>query len=402
MRQHLRWSDFPLEEYEHRVAKAASLMEEQGIDALLVTRQEENLRYLTGYKSCMCASKFRPQVALIPRDSSKTAALILSGREGINAEASWIEDVVFFNEKQAITEQIAEVIRAREFDKATIATELGFGQRLGMSLDQFESLRGLLPDVQWVDISPVISKLRMIKSPAEIEMVRRACQLTCQGIRAGWEALHEGMSERELAAVMCSTMIARGADFDMDFIAINAGRERHKALNSRPTSYCIAKGDLVMFDGGCHYHGYMCDTIRHAHVGPPTPEQKKWFEIVIEANKAATSAIKPGVSTGDIFRMVHEVFEKAGLASYASCIPVIGHGVGLEIHEEPTVSAPRILDRQEQELQSGMVLAIEPAIAGMGGDDWPEGFIIVENVVAVTDTGHELLTDELTCDLWIV
>lgn len=400
MRKELLFADFPIEEYKNRIARALTLMEEHAMDALLVT-QEENVRYLAGYRGIMYRSKFRPQVALIPQDLSRGAALALSGREGVNAQASWIEEVVLVEDDRDIMEQIAEVIRSRGLGGATIGTELGFGQRLGMTIAQFEALRAFLPEIKWADMSPVTRELRMVKSPAEVEMIRRACQLTCKGIRAGWEALHEGMSERELASVMCSTMIEGGADFAMDVIAINAGPQRNKALNSLPSNYRFAEGDMVMFDGGCRYYGYICDMIRQANVGPPTRKQERWFNIAIEANEAAQSGIKPGGSTTEVYRAAYQVLDKAGLTPYAWC-KVWGHGIGLELHEEPIICASETLGCEEQILRPGMVLAIEPHFAGMDGPDWPSGRFIVENNVVVTDSGYELLTDQLSNDLWVV
>ena len=126
------FAEFPPDEYAQRVTRARTLMEETGIDALLLT-QQENVRYLAGYLSLLWISKFRPLLALLPRDPSVSSTLILPGQEYGNAKTSWIEEITFYRDQEDPIGTVVNVLHKKGLKGKKVGIELGYGTRLGMA-----------------------------------------------------------------------------------------------------------------------------------------------------------------------------------------------------------------------------------------------------------------------------
>ena len=177
------YAEFPVEDYRARYAKARRMMEEDGLDALLVT-QDLNVRYFAGYLSILWCSRFRPYVALLPRDPSLGPTLILPAQEAGNAAStSWIADVVTYPDQDDPSPYIAAAIHDK-LPFGRVGTELGFGQRLGMTINQFRALEANAENVQFVNGTPLIQAVRMVKSPGEVDRLLRACEISQAGVRA--------------------------------------------------------------------------------------------------------------------------------------------------------------------------------------------------------------------------
>jgi Xaa-Pro aminopeptidase len=243
----------------------------------------------------------------------------------------------------------------------------------------------------------------MIKSPAEVERIRKACEISQIGTRAGWEALRPGITEKQLMAVVCSAMFAAGAEPGTrpSFFGMGAGPSRYKlGANAFPSDYALQQGDLVLMDGGAVFGGYVTDYIRQACVGHPTQEQQGFFEITVEANNAAIESIRPGVSGADVYEAAMAVFDRRQVRQY-TVNNIVGHGVGMDIHEVPWLGERDAVYTSGTLLQPGMVVCIEPVFARANDPDRRKGTWIVEDKVLVTQTGHEVVTASLSKDLWI-
>jgi Xaa-Pro aminopeptidase len=208
------------------------------------------------------------------------------------------------------------------------------------------------------------------------------------------------MTEKELARVMGSTMYAEGAELGTQpsFLALFGGPDRYMHVNGLASDNVLGEGDLVLIDGGAVFQGYSTDFIRQASVGEPTAEQRRYFEICVEANNAAIDAIRPGVEGADVYAAGVAVFEREGLLEY-NVLNIVGHGTGMEVHELPWLGEGGVVYTSSTVLEPGMVVCIEPVIGGM--DDWRAGCFIVEDKVLVTDTGAQVLTDALDKNLWV-
>lgn len=394
------YADFPLEEFSQRYARLITLMQREGITGIIAT-QEENVRYFTGYLTVLWISKFRPNVAILPSDTSLPAGLVLPTQERGNAEiTSWIGSPTIYPAQEPPVPHIVGALRERGLDRGRIGVELGFGQRLGMNQDQFYQLVHELPDVQFVDATPLMQAVRMLKSDAEVDRLAHACAISEAGTEAGWRVLMPGMTEREILAVMGSAMYARGAEMGTKptYLAILAG-ERWRLSNAVASDYAVKNGDLILVDGGATYRGYTCDYIRQAAVGHPTQQQQDWFEAVVEANDDAIAAVRPGVVCHDVYDAALTSLEKKGIAKFNRA-NIIGHGIGMDVHEVPWIGAPGVYT-SDTRIRSGMVVCIEPGVTAPSPKAGPPGHFIVEDIVAVTDEGTRLLTKSLPKSLWI-
>ena len=400
--KHAKFADFPFDEYRRRYARACRLMGEEGLDGLLVT-QDLNVRYFSGYKSILWSSRFRPYLCLLPRDPAIGPTLILPGQEtGNGLHTSWVHDLAIYPDQENPTPTIVEAFRAKGLTAGRVGIELGFGQRLGLHIEGFEELKRALAPLEIVNGTVVTQAVRMLKSPAEVAKIKRACEISQAGVRAGWEVLRPGIGERELVSVMGATMFGEGAELGTQptFLCLAGGPDRYRMANALASDYEITEGDIVFIDGGAVYDGYATDFIRQACLGEPRDDQRRWFEVAIEANEACIDSIRPGVTGSDVYEAGMQVFAREGLLDY-SVVNIVGHGTGMEIHELPWLGERDAVFTSGTTLQPGMVVCIEPVIAGMDGPDWRAGCFIVEQKVLVTDSGSEVLTSDLPTDLWI-
>lgn len=395
------YAEFEATEYERRYARLAALMAADDIDGALLT-QKENVRYFTGYLSVLWISNFRPLVGVVPTDPDKDAAVIVSGQERANADiTSWVDRRLAFPPQESPIEYIADALRDAGLGRARIGLELGFGQRLGMNQQQFHELQVALPDVEFVDVTPLTQAVRMLKSAPEVERIARACAISCAGVRAGWESLREGVSERELLSTMASEMFRAGAEVGTKpaFFGIQAG-ERWWLSNAVASDYRVKRGDMVLVDGGATFRGYTCDFIRQASLGPLSSAQQEWFELMVEANAATRAAIRAGVKASEVYGASLRFLDDHGVGKF-NRMNIVGHGVGADVHELPWVGESEVVYTADTQLRAGMVLAIEPGITVASAADGPEGHFIVEEILEVTDSGSRVLTGDLSPQLWV-
>jgi Xaa-Pro aminopeptidase len=393
------YADFGAPEFARRYARLRMLMELDQIDAVLLT-QEENVRYFTGYLSVLWTSKFRPFVALLPKDIGLESAVVVSHQElGNVKETSWVPRPIGFPPQDPPMPFVARAVEERGLAHGRIGLELGFGQRLGMNQQQLNELVTLLPQVEFVDATPFTQAVRMLKSQSEIERLERASAITEAGVRAGWEELREGQTERDIVRIMAARMYELGAEFGTkpSFVGILAG-DRWRLANAVASDYRVKKGDLVLVDGGATFRGYVCDFIRQASLGPLTRAQVDWFDRVIEATRVAVGAIRPGVAAHRVYEAALEYLADRGLAQ-GNRMNIIGHGIGMDIHELPWLGEAGRVYSSDTTLREGMVLSIEPGVVRWS-EDGPPGHFIVEDVVAVTPSGARVLTDQLSNEVW--
>jgi Xaa-Pro aminopeptidase len=402
-------SEFSVNEYMLRYEKARDLMEKYHIDALLLT-EGVNIRYFAGYiNQSLFDDKYFPALAILPRDSSVESTLVLG--EGYGQDTSWISDVRNFSWEKGFSTGTAnpipvvkKAIDEKGLAESTIGMELGVGMRINLGQVYFDSLKKSLSKCRIVNASDLMFEVRSTKSESEIENIKKACEITCEGYRAGFESIRKGTSEKELASVIGSTMIDKGADFGDGTIIVSSGTEKLMWWDSTPSDYRFKRGDLIMVDGGCTYKGYFSDIIRTAIIGEPTKRQKEMYDVALKANKACLEVLKPGVAIGKIWDAAAEVWRQEGLPRDFERKRIrdgegqTGHALGLDIHEPPAIFAGN-----KTTLKEGMVLAVEPWNTHNGV--WPfreaKAWYCIEDNVVITRDGYELLTP-MSKDLIII
>lgn len=389
---------FPVTEYEARYEKLRRVMEKRNLDAILVTAKE-NVVYFSGLETVGWDSKHRPLGCILPRDKGQPILVVAESLVNVAAVTSWIEDVRLWGgfKRTGIPQDpvvgIADAIKDMGLADGRIGMEMGYGTRINMSQSDFEMLKSLLPEARVIDAAEAIWELRMIKSPAEIAVMRKVCIDTCAAYETAFNAMHGGMTERELAGVILAEF-ARLTNFRPGFVGIRSGRLKYGMMNVPPfENKKLEKGDLVVVDAGATYRDYWCDMMRMASIGEPDKEAQRFFEVDLAAQRAGMAKVKPGAKAGDVCRACLDVIQEAGLGSHAPSLERVGHGLGMEVHEPPSLALG-----SEVLIQPGMILTVEPIFSDL--PNFELGNFAMEQIMLVTDRGAELLTP-FTDELWI-
>ncbi|HEX4136862.1 MAG TPA: Xaa-Pro peptidase family protein [Bryobacteraceae bacterium] len=345
---------------ETRRERAASLLGEAKLDALLVTNLH-NVRYLTGFTGSNGA-------VLLFRDGR--AVLFTDPRYTVQSQQQVNCRVVIA--KGPLTKSILQEIGR------TRAARVGFEQD-NLTVAQMEGFRkDLPPRTQLKPMTGMIERLRLIKDAVEIEKIRASIISNSGALEAALKRFRIGMKESELAAEIDYQNRKLGAESPSFDTIVAAGD--HAALpHAQPGASKIQPG-ILLIDMGAFRDGYASDMTRMVHVGPATPKYKRAYRAVLEAQLAAVDAVKPGATTHAVDRAARSILKRHGLEK--EFIHSTGHGLGLEIHE-----MPRIGRKDKTKLEAGMAITIEPGvyIEGWGG-------IRIEDTVLVTPSGCEVLT----------
>ena len=231
----------------------------------------------------------------------------------------------------------------------------------------------------FVATQDLVARLREIKDADEILKMRRAAKLGCSLFEGVLMNLSTGISENEIALAMEFEARKAGAEA-MSFETIVASGKRSALPHGRASAAKLPRRGFVTLDFGVVLDGYCSDMTRTVHMGKATPREWDVYHSVLEAQQAGVAAVVPGARCGDVDEAARSVLRKARLDKWFT--HSTGHGVGLEIHE-----GPRIAAKQEQVLEPGMVVTIEPGVY------LPDEFgVRIEDMVLVKERGHEVLT----------
>lgn len=255
------------------------------------------------------------------------------------------------------------------------------GRRIGyestVSCRLLEKWRKLAPAAKFADVSDDLSALRAVKTPEELDRLRAAEKLNCEIWRDASALFRTGMTERDMARIIQKMMIDRGegeAFSTIVSIGKNAAECHHE-----PDSTVWNGREPVLVDMGVRLNGVCSDLTRNLTVCR-RGLYSKVYRLVEEAHDAAIAAARPGIRAKDLDRVAREVIRKGG---FGRCFGhSLGHGVGYEIHESPTISS-----RDANVLEPGMVVTIEPGIYLEGNLG-----VRIEDMIVITDTGCELLS----------
>lgn len=332
------------------LAKLNSCFEKS--DGILIT-SPHNMQYFSGFSGGEGALFVTPQRAVLFTDSRYT--------EQAQNECKKAEVVETSNWKSAVCDE-AEGLKSLMFEDRHIsaATYLHFAEKLTASLVPAEEL---------------LEDMRAVKTQAEIEVMAKAEAILCRTFEKMLDFIRPGITEKQLAAEIEYNMRAMGAD-GTSFETIAISGVRTSLPHGTPTDKVIEKGDFVTMDFGCRVNGYCSDMTRTVVVGKANPKQKEIYSIVKEAQATGLDAIKAGVGAKDADKLARDIIENAGYGENFG--HSLGHGVGLLIHEKPTLSP-----RSQQVLEENMVVTCEPGIyiPGFGG-------VRIEDMVCVKNEGN--------------
>jgi Xaa-Pro aminopeptidase len=374
-------------------------MEKHSIDALLLT-QKENVIYFSGLRTITWGSKDRPIGVVVPKAKDKPVALIIpENLIEVAHHSSWIDKVCpwgGWRVKGIAADPITaffDTCKSLCGDQGIIGLELGFDMRIGMSQEDFKDLQSRLSGFTMVDASSLLWDLRMIKSPLEIEALRKVCDATTKAFERGFSAIRPGMTERKLAGIIMSELALQTEELP-GFVMVRSGKLKYGMVNVEPFEKPMEPGDIVVTDVGASYKYYCSDFMRMACIGKPSAEQRRIFNGELAAQQAGVDIIKPGIQLHVIFDACYNTLMEHGLKEHVPGLERVGHGVGLEFHE-----APSIAKGSKVIVQPNMVLTVEPIFWDM--PDHIHGNFAIEDMVLVTEKGHEVLST-FPKDLYIV
>lgn len=341
-----------------RVAALKRLMEERNIEALLVT-QRENVRYLTGFTG----SSGSVLVA------SGKPVLVTDFRYQIQARREAPEATVVIQKKDHFS-AVREAARR-------LGTDTLWFDDTSLTIDRAKAIKK--QGLRLKGIKDPVAELRQRKDTGELAKITSAIRRAEDSFRALKRFIRPGAVECELGfklEMLIREQGARRTAFDIIVASGTNGAMPHASVTGRR----LREGDLVTFDFGAEADGYYSDITRTVCVGRPTARQRAIHDIVLRAQYQAINAVKPGVHCAEIDRHARSTIAQAGHGKQFG--HATGHGIGLMVHEGPSLSA-----LSKSMVDAGMVFTVEPGvyIAGWGG-------IRIEDMVLVTADGHRVLT----------
>jgi len=249
-----------------------------------------------------------------------------------------------------------------------------------LTVRSFESLRGAVGEgVTFASLDRVPETLRQVKSPAEVEAIRRACAITSAAFEAILSKIQEGMTEKDLQIELDFTMLKLGASGNA-FDTIIASGENGSLCHAIPGPRKLRKGDMITMDFGAKVGGYCSDMTRTVALGEPSAEMRRVYETVLHAQTICEEALAPGKKGCGMDKLARDYIDGQGYEGRFG--HSLGHSLGIDIHENPRLSY-----LSDDVMEPGMLVTIEPGvyIPGLGG-------VRIENTCLVTENGCEPLT----------
>lgn len=369
---------FTVSEYRLRIEKVRKVMDEKGLDVLLVTFTP-NVSYLSGYQSfgsgwysCM----------VLPREGEPI--LHMHGLEiGPAMLTSWIKDIrgVPWSYDDGVADGLAGILKERRLEGRRIGLET---KRRGFGIELYEGLKRALPDATLVDASSVVARPRMIKSPAELDYMRRSAEIAKKGLAAVLPAIKPGVTDNQIAAVLYQTLINEGSEYFSTQPIVSAGQRNcfgHTTFRRTP----IQAGDTVAMEFGAAYQRYTSAIFHTVAIGKPSSLVQTRTRVINETLDLLFQAVKPGRIAHDIAREIGDGLNE--ISSIPSNVYVYGYSIGLGF--PPTWSEDLYFIREgvELELKPGMTFhsPLSVRIPGTPGVGFSETWV-------VTETGCEILT----------
>ncbi|MBU1487997.1 Xaa-Pro peptidase family protein [bacterium] len=355
-----------------RLTRLRKRLAKNKIESLLVTNIL-NVRYLSGFTGSSAS-------ILITQDK----ALFIADFRYLSQAEEEVTGFKIIKQEKPLGQTLAKIL------KGISLKELGVEEN-HLSYKEFKLLCGKLKSVKLIPASGLAEGLRLKKDRREIARIKKAASIA---VSAGWQVISnlcQGIREKDIAAELEYQLKKRGAR-KASFEIIVASGPRSALPHAQAKDRRLKEGDLVLIDWGANFDGYNCDMTRTVAIGRIDKELERVYGTVLRSQKKALSLLGSGVKNSTIDKKARAVIKRAGFGKYFD--HSLGHGVGLAVHEGPTISR---FKRHETELKAGMVITIEPGIylPFCGG-------VRIEDTVLMLKNGYLNLTEGFPKELLIL
>ena len=311
----------------------------ENIDAVIIF-DSANKRYLTGVNTDDAGT------LIVTKNS---AYFIIDSRYIEVAERSVDKDINVILQKELYL-QIAEIFSEQNIKYYSLETQ---NTPISVAEKLKKEIKNASLDLSY-DAGEVINRLRSVKDETELELIKAAQKITDDAFEYILTKIKEGKLEKELALELEFYMRSHGAD-DVSFDIIFIGGANTSMPHGVPSDYRLKYGDLITIDFGADFNGYKSDMTRTVALGAVSDEQKRVYNIVLEAQEKAIEQIKEGIVCSRIDEIARNIIKSYGYGEYFG--HALGHSVGLDIHESPNFSP-----KCDTVLKEGMILSVEPGI----------------------------------------
>lgn len=318
-----------------RISLFKEVLSSKGLDGYIVTNKKSH-SYFTGYSG--------GEQLLIMKESDNIYYVNGVNYEAAKKETQYAEIELISHEDSLIKKLVEEIKRKK-------LKNIGFDS---LDSSSYLVLNKSLKKTTLSHMNELVWTLRSIKDEYEIALIRKAANLTDLGMEKAVNSLSDGISENEIVAEVEYKMRKSGSD-GVAFNTIVSSGENSAFPHGGSKNRTVKEGDFIMIDIGAIYYGYCADISRTIIIGRPTEKQKKVYNIVKEAQVMAIEGLNHGIKASEIDSLAREYISKKNYGSFF--VHNLGHGVGLEIHEPPTLGP-----MSKDTLKFGNVITIEPGI----------------------------------------
>ena len=329
--------------YRSRVVRCQRLMSEREIDVLFLA-PGPNMYYLSGFLE----EPSERLLSLIIPQSGDPLFIVPELYERQVRSFSWVEKLVSWKDSQDPNAVLSTTMKQVVTRRPTIAVDSRMWSRFLLML------LAVAPDARYIDAGLVMNRVRIKKTHEEIALMARSAEIADTAFTETVKECREGMTEHQVAAKLVNELRRLGAD-SIGFEPAASSGPNAALPHYRSGDRQLQRGDLVVLDYGCLYRGYNSDITRTIAVSSCDDERKKAYSVVRSAQEEAYQAAVEGVEAQSVDRVARRIIEAAGYGRFF--VHRTGHGIGLEIHEEPYIVAGNSV-----KLDEGMAFSVEPGI----------------------------------------
>lgn len=364
------------------IPRLNEFMDREGI-AALVLRSGKNFTYLAGFAFPGTLARHldfpdSPRGVLLVWPRHGEPVMVLNSYAAPVAKRdSWLKEIEIYDDyAESPYSRMADVLTRMGVDQAKVGFEKTY-----LSAARWEEVSRLLPGVTMVDCAELMDRVRWIKTPGEVALLREGADILDEAYLEVFPDVREGDTEREVHSRVVQSCIRRGAQWAHGIL----NSSRNTVTYGGEGDEQFRRGDIIRNDYVSYYLGYPGHQSRTVVVGTPTAEQRRTYESVRDIYRMTINQCRVGVKGSAIYQFASDKFRDAG---FQGRVALAGHGVGAWWHQQQ----PYLVGTCEYELEEGMVLALEPHV----------GYWHLQDMILVTGDGPQLLSTRFNTDEMLV